>query len=406
MPVVAGCGITVAGTDRMTAGRIRAIGMALGAIGWGFGSPAVMVCGPLLGLLFAREHRVRTRRRADRALLDGLVAEIDRWSLSIRSGAGLVAAITGPPASDGAVGRASSALEPLLDRLRRRRPLVEAGAELLASPCPPVRLVAATVVALARSGGPVAPALMRLRHTLSAAAHDQRQRVAASAHATASAAMLGVVPVLFAVVAALLDRDLATFYLRAWGGAVCLAVAVGAGAVGWWWIGRLVAGPSPRHRRRLLRAQPDEQVRLEELASTVDLIAVVVGAGGTVGDAVDAVAGHGPPGAAAAFDRVAERRRAGLLLADALGPASDDLGPLFHPLIGALQLAAAGGAPLGVLLQRLADDADGARRRSNELQSRRLSVGLVAPLVCCHLPALVIGALAPVVIVAIERLGG
>lgn len=139
------------------------------------------------------------------------------------------------------------------------------------------------------------------------------------------------------------------------------------------------------------------------VAFTIDLMAVVLGSGGTIHQAVSAVARQGPEAVRPAFQAVLHRSSTGELLADALLSASIELGPPFQPLIGALVAAERDGAPLSMLLPRLAEDAQQARRWQIETMTKRLPVSLLVPLVVCLLPSVVIGALIPLVIVAVRQ---
>lgn len=184
------------------------------------------------------------------------------------------------------------------------------------------------------------------------------------------------------------------------GAAVALAVGASPLLAGAVILASVVIG---RHRARA--AETARRRRREAaLPFTIDLVAVVLGAGGTVAEAVTAVAADGPPAVRAHFAAVRRRSRSGLVMSDALAPLSDELGPAFHPLVGALIASEHGGASLGSLLQRLADDVDQARRREAEARAKRLPVALLAPLVLCLLPAVVVGAVAPLVIVALRHL--
>jgi len=140
------------------------------------------------------------------------------------------------------------------------------------------------------------------------------------------------------------------------------------------------------------------------LGFTVDLVAVVVGSGGTVRQAAEAVAQHGPSGVCAAFALAIERARTTMLLADALDSVAVELGPVFHPLLGALVATERDGAPISLLLQRLADDAEQARRWQTDALATRLPVTMLVPLVTCLLPATVVGALVPLALVALRNL--
>ncbi len=157
-------------------------------------------------------------------------------------------------------------------------------------------------------------------------------------------------------------------------------------------------------RRRRQAAKAQLAARESALAFTIDLMTVVLGSGGTIRDAVATVAREGPVPVRAGFQQVLDRSISGSLLVDALASASEPLGPAYHPLIGALAASERDGAPLSSLLQRLADEADQARRWQSEAQLRRLPVRLLVPLVLCQLPAVVLGAVVPLAIVALRQL--
>lgn len=170
-------------------------------------------------------------------------------------------------------------------------------------------------------------------------------------------------------------------------------------------LGSAVVGLLVRRRRR--RAVARRQEALEgALPFTVDLIAVVLGSGGTIRQAVEAVAIDGPEPTRATFAAVLEGTLRGRSLADGLAEASAQLGPTFHSLFGALMAAEADGAPMGIVLVRLADDVEQRDRWQAEAAAGRLSVSLLPPLVVCLLPAVLVGAVVPLAIVALRHLGG
>jgi len=135
-------------------------------------------------------------------------------------------------------------------------------------------------------------------------------------------------------------------------------------------------------------------------AATADLGAAVLGAGGNVGDVVTTVSRKGPNAVRPTFVAVCARSRSGVVLADALSFASDELGSAFHPFIGALLLADSGGASIGSVLQHLRDDARRNREFEAARQARALAARLVVPLVVCSLPAVIVGVIVPMVIVS------
>ncbi|MEM9651877.1 MAG: type II secretion system F family protein [Actinomycetota bacterium] len=160
-------------------------------------------------------------------------------------------------------------------------------------------------------------------------------------------------------------------------------------------------------RRRLVRRSVARRSAVlgAGLAPTIDLIVVVLGSGGTVHEAVAVVSEVGPLPVRHAFAEVLRCSADGLLLGDALVVLYDLLTPGFQPLIGALLSADRDGGALTPLLRSLADDAEQARAFQVQAASKQLAVSLVLPLVVCLLPAVVIGALVPLVVVAARQLG-
>ena len=159
-----------------------------------------------------------------------------------------------------------------------------------------------------------------------------------------------------------------------------------------------------RHRVLTSAAHTD---RLQAaLAPSIDLIAVVIGAGGTLAQAVAVAARRGPRPCRAAFTAVIERQGRGELLADALTSIGAELGRDYHSLTTILIVSEQGGAPIGALLQHLAEEADQARRRSTATALARLPATLLIPLVVCQLPAAVIGAIVPLAVLAFRHVRG
>lgn len=158
----------------------------------------------------------------------------------------------------------------------------------------------------------------------------------------------------------------------------------------------------------VLRARRRARAVVEELRRTlpeaVDLVALAIGAGLTVGHAVQAVADRhdGPVGRAFA-DASADAGR-GRRLADALDAAAARLGADARPLFAALAASERYGAPLGDALDRLAADGRADRRRRAEEAARRVPVKLLFPLVLCVLPAFGLLTVAPMLAGALGSL--
>ncbi len=170
-------------------------------------------------------------------------------------------------------------------------------------------------------------------------------------------------------------------------GLVMVGLVIGSG---WFERRRAVA-----HSRRLLD---------QALPESIDLCTVVLGSGGTIRDCLDALAANGPlpvrPLASAAVDRASGSER----LDQALRWLQLELGPSFQPLTGALLLATEQGGSVGVLLGRLAVEANASRRRLGELAAKRLPVALLIPLVVCSLPAVIVGTVVPLALVSFADL--
>jgi tight adherence protein C len=169
---------------------------------------------------------------------------------------------------------------------------------------------------------------------------------------------------------------------------VCLVVAV---------VAAMPALRSSRQRRARAQALADA------LPGALDSCAVVLGAGGTIADALSALATSGPEPLRTAAVRARARSASGARLDDALRWLQAELGPPAQPLTGALLLAREQGGPVGLTLARLASEATGSRRRQGELRARRLPVALLVPLVTCSLPAVILGAVVPLAVVALRQ---
>jgi len=172
---------------------------------------------------------------------------------------------------------------------------------------------------------------------------------------------------------------------------VVLAAAVAGAAVWPRW--------SARRRSRARRSAIDDA-----LSEVADLLLVVLGAGASVSQSIEWLADRGPEATRSAFARVTERTENGRSLVSALSELVDDLSPAYWPLVTALIAAVRDGSPTSALLLRLGDEGRAARRRSNERAARALPVQMLFPLVCCSLPAVLVGAVAPLVLVAVGRL--
>ncbi|MEL7207301.1 MAG: hypothetical protein AAGK32_03555 [Actinomycetota bacterium] len=176
--------------------------------GWLTGSATVVALVPM-GLAWAGHVRHRRRRSRQRsARRSAAIAAVDALIQRLKAG-GTLRQATGP---DG-VG-----LDAVVDD----------------------ELVATTLQVLTRRGGRALPSLERLSDTLRSAHAMEREARAQAGQATASAALMVILPLAFAVALALIDDRLRTFYLWHPLGTACLAVAVALSHLGWWLMERTI----------------------------------------------------------------------------------------------------------------------------------------------------------------------
>ncbi len=149
-----------------------------------------------------------------------------------------------------------------------------------------------------------------------------------------------------------------------------------------------------RREARLDHAMPD----------LLDLLVVTLQAGLPAPAAFVALAPHVSPVVAPAIVSVLDRCSHGERFVDALDGLVDHLGTRALGLVAAIGAAERSGLPLAPTVDRIADDARSHRRRSAEIDARRLPVRLALPLVCCTLPSFVCIAIGPVLVGALTSL--
>lgn len=159
----------------------------------------------------------------------------------------------------------------------------------------------------------------------------------------------------------------------------------------------------PRLKSRSERKRMDND-HLAALPETLDLVAVVVGSGGTVSEAVRVLQVRARPAVRPALVDLERQRQAGQSLASVLAILPDRLGDGYRPLIRALLATERDGAPVSTLLVRLAEESEARRKREVEAKAKRLSVQLIFPLVTCFLPAVLLGAIVPLIAVSAGHL--
>ncbi len=148
-------------------------------------------------------------------------------------------------------------------------------------------------------------------------------------------------------------------------------------------------------RRRRVAQQRADRVSAG-LADVIDLLAVALLSGNTVGAATRQVIEWADGEYADAF-RWCERQVAqGRTLSDALEMLPTRLGPQVQPLVAALVATERYGSPIAQSLTQLAADSRADRRRRAEAVARRLPVTMLFPLVVCVLPAFLLLTVVPV----------
>lgn len=261
----------------------------------------------------------------------------------------------------------------------------------------------------ARSGAPPAAVLESLAAALELDAEVELRRRAALAGPSASARLLGWLPVVGLALGAAVGADPFAVLLDGGAGSALLAAGVGAASVGRAWTARLVRSASAAGRddggpdragqvlggRRLAALRGSRRDAAEvPVAAVLELVAAACAAGATVPGALEVVGTAARGGRGAALVESAALLRLGAGWAEAWAGAPRDLRPLADALAPAWR---AGAGPVGLLHAA-------ARERQREQTSAatqaagRLGVRLLLPLALCHLPAFVLVGLVPVLV--------
>jgi Flp pilus assembly protein TadB len=160
------------------------------------------------------------------------------------------------------------------------------------------------------------------------------------------------------------------------------------------------------HRRRARMAAQRAAEVAAAVPELVDLFRLAAAAGLSVSGALSAVAERAPPPLGPALGDAVGRVARGLPLDDSLRQLSVDLGPGGESLVALLRHSAATGIALAPAMAELAARQRSAQRAETRAAIGRLTVTMVVPLVCCILPAAVVLAVVPVVIVSLSALAG
>jgi tight adherence protein B len=183
------------------------------------------------------ETRAPVRRRR---YVSSLPAALDEVARALRSGSSIPLALAGAgPATGG--GPAGSALGRVANRVELGVPL-EASLDQLAAeePYAETQLVVAALAIAADAGGRAAPAVESVSATLRERAGAAQEVLAQSVQARLSAAVIGVLPLAFAVWCITTDDRAAAFLLTTPGGWACAATGLALLVLGAWWMRRII----------------------------------------------------------------------------------------------------------------------------------------------------------------------
>lgn len=150
------------------------------------------------------------------------------------------------------------------------------------------------------------------------------------------------------------------------------------------WIGR-------HHVRRLHRASPD----------VMEVVGLALGSGFDVAGALGLVRDCGPPAFEGIVARALGELGAGVPRRHALVRLGEASASSLGSMVDVLLAAEREGAPVAMVLDRLADEAATQRRALALERARRTPVLLLAPLVLCSLPAVLLGTVVPLLVITL-----
>lgn len=222
--------VVAAPRQRSTDGGPVVVGAAT-VVGVVLASPLLIVGPVVVGTVARAVRRRQGVGRAEQARAADLRAMVDRMIGHLRAGGTLAGALLDGAATSEGPWSAVAA------RLEIGQPV--AGAIAIDIVAADEVLLAATIEVLERTGAPATQAFERLSDTLRERAAHREDVATQTRHASASAAVLAVMPVGFAAVGAAMSSDLARLYFRTWIGAAALTFGVGLSAAAWEWLHRL-----------------------------------------------------------------------------------------------------------------------------------------------------------------------
>lgn len=267
-------------------------------------------------------------------------------------------------------------LRPALDRLRRRlllgREPERVIGELEETLGPDASCVAAVLSVHTRLGGDAARMLDRLARGMQERRAALESARAAGAGATLSARLVAGLPLAFVPLAPVAKAP----FLDAIGLAL-MGVGVLLGAMGLWWMARLV----PR--------LPDSD---DLVALIADLAAAALDEGASVPQAFDLIGRHAPAALAPQLSRARRLCSLGATWAEALARTGE---PGLADIGGSLRWAQRSGLPVARALEHLATQRRVELSIGFERRVKRGPVLMILPLVTCVLPSFLLLGLAP-----------
>lgn len=208
--------------------------VAIVALGWIVSSPLLAVVGPPGFALAQAVRRRRQRRRETRAAELAVVALADQLAVRLRGGQSLAGAIRDALA-DAVETDLAGAVTGVVDALAAGEGLATALGRADTA-VPSLGLLVAALTVLVEQGGPAALALERFGDTLRAGVEGRAEARVQASQATASAALLAALPVVFGGGVAIAEPTAAAFYAHTWTGAACVATSSMLTLAGWHWI--------------------------------------------------------------------------------------------------------------------------------------------------------------------------
>lgn len=276
---------------------------------------------------------------------------------------------------DGWADHAPESLKAPLERLRRRLRLGVPAEEALETLVPELGeegpAMAALVTVHVRLGGDAAALLEE-----AATAADDRRAAMESAAAAASGARLSGRMVASLPFALLLLSPASRAPLFDAPGLALIAVGLGLGGVGLWWMGRIVPRPEDLG---------------DPCAALATLMAGVCEAGASPGAALEVMAGCVGAPLREELDRARRLASLGATWPEALRRADAGLGDLAV----VIQRATSSGAPVAAPLRSLAASRRLQAARDFDARLHRAPVVMVVPLTLCVLPSFAVLGLAP-----------